>query len=370
MNARDNTLPLRNLIAQHLDRVEDATANQIARAVGLKDYPSRVIAELNAMRADALIECEQRGKTKELSYWLSVPAAQILNAAQPEPAIAPPPSPADLPEGVRPGTRGAQIWDALRPGRALTVREIASALKCSTGSLDPTISALYKAGTIGRTKNADRVFCYHRPHDDDQHEPQPAEGNITGSNGLGSPSSPEAVAVQPQPAAEALASHRTPEHDSVAADVTDDDAIPEPDLVLLAAANRRLIEQSDALSREIEEAAEKLAPFVESDIDTTDMELPELASAVARRLGDLEHELDMLKAEAFKLQQQIDGAQDIKDVAAGYLVKAPKRRPRVITNPASARAAALAAAKSTGRADVMALVPVGRAVRGAEWREA
>lgn len=56
--------------------------------------------------------------------------------------------------------------------------------------------------------------------------------------------------------------------------------------------------------------------------------------------------------------------------AAGYLVRAPKRKPRVVTKEETARAAALAAAKATGRADVLALVPVGRAVRGSEWRPA
>ena len=61
---------------------------------------------------------------------------------------------------------------------------------------------------------------------------------------------------------------------------------------------------------------------------------------------------------------------DVKDAAIGYLIKAPKRAPKLITKPESARKAALAAARNCGRADVLALVPIGKAVRGAEWKEA
>ena len=63
-------------------------------------------------------------------------------------------------------------------------------------------------------------------------------------------------------------------------------------------------------------------------------------------------------------------AVDVMEAAAGYLVRAPKRRLRVLTKPQAARAVALAAAKTAGRAEVLALVPVGKAVRGSEWREA
>ena len=59
---------------------------------------------------------------------------------------------------------------------------------------------------------------------------------------------------------------------------------------------------------------------------------------------------------------------DIKDAAVGYIVRVPKRKVRVISQPESARNAALAAARATGKAEVFALVPVGKAVRGAEWR--
>lgn len=56
---------------------------------------------------------------------------------------------------------------------------------------------------------------------------------------------------------------------------------------------------------------------------------------------------------------------------AGYLVRAPKRAHRIVTKPEKAQAHALAAARNgSGRGEVFALVPIGRAVRGAEWRPA
>jgi len=46
-----------------------------------------------------------------------------------------------------------------------------------------------------------------------------------------------------------------------------------------------------------------------------------------------------------------------------------KRKPRYVTQPERARDAALAAVRAgAGRAEVLAVVPVGVARRGAEWR--
>ena len=68
------------------------------------------------------------------------------------------------------------------------------------------------------------------------------------------------------------------------------------------------------------------------------------------------------------LQEQSD-AVDVKDAAVGYLVRVTKRKPRYVTKPELARDAALAAVRAgAGRAEVLAVVPVGVARRGAEWR--
>ena len=88
------------------------------------------------------------------------------------------------------------------------------------------------------------------------------------------------------------------------------------------------------------------------------------------------NEADRLRTELFKqkrqareaLQEQSD-AVDVKDAAVGYLVRVTKRKPRYVTQPERARDAALAAVRAgAGRAEVLAVVPVGVARRGAEWR--
>lgn len=86
------------------------------------------------------------------------------------------------------------------------------------------------------------------------------------------------------------------------------------------------------------------------------------------------NEADRLRAElaterqARKALQEQDGV-DVKDAAVGYLIRVTKRKPRYVTQPERARDAALAAVRAgAGRAEVLAVVPVGTARRGAEWR--
>ena len=86
------------------------------------------------------------------------------------------------------------------------------------------------------------------------------------------------------------------------------------------------------------------------------------------------NESDRLRAElaaerqAREALQEQDGV-DVKDAAVGYLVRVTKRKPRYVTKPERARDAALAAVRAgADRAEVLAVVPVGVARRGAEWR--
>ena len=86
------------------------------------------------------------------------------------------------------------------------------------------------------------------------------------------------------------------------------------------------------------------------------------------------NEADRLRGElaaerqAREALQEQDGV-DVKDAAVGYLVRVTKRKPRYVTKPERARDAALAAVRAgAGRAEVLAVVPVGVARRGAEWR--
>jgi len=66
------TPDLKARITSHLATVTDATAKQIARALGLVNYPSLVATALNDLRTDAAVECEKKkGKGNEYWYWLS-----------------------------------------------------------------------------------------------------------------------------------------------------------------------------------------------------------------------------------------------------------------------------------------------------------
>ena len=151
MNARDNT-PLRTLIADRLAAGED-TAAGIAKAIGKGDTPSIVVKELNAMRTDGQVECEQRGKKKELVYWLAVPLAVAADDYEPEPAPAPATiSEVMLPPGVRHGTRAAQIYRVLPlyGAKPLDARAIATATGCAKALIDGALWVMVKAGQCVR----------------------------------------------------------------------------------------------------------------------------------------------------------------------------------------------------------------------------
>lgn len=106
----------------------------------------------------------------------------------------------------------------------------------------------------------------------------------------------------------------------------------------------------------------------------------ESAEAAARRIDELVVQLreadsrhEALKAQLDELLVKMadaDQAKDITEAAAGYIVRIPGKKPRICVKPENARNAALSGARQHGRADVLALVPVGKAVRGAEWKEA
>ncbi len=130
---------------------------------------------------------------------------------------------------------------------------------------------------------------------------------------------------------------------------------------------KEALSAEESLRRQIDAVAAAL-PGTDY-MDPPDGGSPSLAEQVARMRADLATERQARMA----LQEQMnaDPGVDVKDAAVGYLVKAPKRKPRLLTKPESAVSAAMAAARNgSGRGEVFALVPVGRAVRGAEWKDA
>jgi hypothetical protein len=154
------------------------------------------------------------------------------------------------------------------------------------------------------------------------------------------------------------------------------------------------LEKADA---EMVKAAEILAPCVAGDVDSSDMDLIEISERVAAMVSEhddevfeqarsvvelrnllaeertarmaLQEQLEELQREAMRGATLLSG--DDRYTAAGYLVRASKRPMRIFSKAEAAQAAAMAAARNgSGRGEVFALVSVGRAVRGAEWRAA
>ena len=378
MNARDNT-PLRTRIADRLAAGED-TAAGIAHAIGKGNYISIVIRELNAMRTDGQVECEQRGNKKELVYWLAVPLAVAADDYDPEPAPAPATiSEVMLPPGIRHGTRAAQIYRVLPlyGAKPMTARQIATATGAALGLISPTLSGMVKAGQVSRVSSGEtEAYGYTRllsgPETVTQNA-QPEVAKNTGSSASGSLSPSEGAAATPSAA-------------PVAADEPqDDDAMPPADASLLALANREL---ADRLARvahvlrgsgleglkdlddgaDLQTAAAALTGAYQMALANLQARDDELFVQAGTVVG-LRTQLETLQREAMRGASCLSG-QD-RYTAAGYLVRASKRKPRTLLDKDKARDAALSSIRAGAqRAEVFALVPIGHARRGAEWRSA
>jgi hypothetical protein len=160
----------------------------------------------------------------------------------------------------------------------------------------------------------------------------------------------------------------------------EDYEMPPADPVLLASANRMLCDRLESKDAELLAQAKVVIDLR----DRLDALTQQLEADTGRITADLQaalksrsqaiNESDRLRAElaaerqAREALQEQDGV-DVKDAAVGYLVRVTKRKPRYVTKPERARDAALAAVRAgADRAEVLAVVPVGVARRGAEWR--
>ena len=382
MNARDRT-PLRTLIADRLAAGED-TAAGIANAIGKGDTPSVVVKELNAMRTDGQVECEQRGKKKDLVYWLAVPLDVVAASVEPAPSL-PPATIGEvmLPPGVRHGTRAAQIFRVLPlyGAEPLDARAIATATGCAKALIDGALWAMVKAGQCMRHSTGG-PYGYTRlpPAGSD------SEGGEADVKAQSEKFPPQITpAVRPAPA----------EPD----DVDHDDAIPPADASLLALANRELAGRLARVAHvlrgsgleglkdledgaDLQTAAAALTGAYQmalAELHVRGEQIAALQDAVGRRddelfeqtgvVVDLRNQLETLQREAMRGTSLMSG-QD-RYTAAGYLVRASKRKPRTLQAEGKAREAAMSSIRAGAPwAAVYALVPIGHARRGAEWRPA
>lgn len=150
------------------------------------------------------------------------------------------------------------------------------------------------------------------------------------------------------------------------------------DQALLAIANRELADQIEEKNHTLRSQARVLIDL-RAQVSDQGQSIDSLTKDVINTRAALNkaiNEADRLRAElaterqAREALQEQDDAVDVTEAAVGYLVRAPKRKPRLVTKPERAREAALAAVRAgAGRAEVLAVVPVGVARRGAEWQE-
>ena len=99
-------------------------------------------------------------------------------------------------------------------------------------------------------------------------------------------------------------------------------------------------------------------------------ELVQHIAAVVKERDDLRAELAIERQAREALQGQ-GNATDVTAAAVGHLIRVPKRPPMIRRTLEAAQIAALRAVRAgAARADVLAVVPVGVARRGAEWSEA
>lgn len=166
---------------------------------------------------------------------------------------------------------------------------------------------------------------------------------------------------------------------------SEDDAMPPADASLLALANREL---ADRLARvahvlrgsgleglkdlddgaDLQTAAAALTGAYQMALANLQARDDELFVQAGTVVG-LRTQLETLQREAMRGASCLSG-QD-RYTAAGYLVRASKRKPRTLLDKDKARDAALSSIRAGAqRAEVFALVPIGHARRGAEWRSA
>lgn len=112
------------------------------------------------------------------------------------------------------------------------------------------------------------------------------------------------------------------------------------------------------------------AEHQEQRIDSLTKDVINTRTALTNALNESDRLRGELAAErqAREALQEQDGV-DVTDAAVGYLIRVPKRAPILRRKPESARSAALGAVRAgAARAEVLAVVPVGVARRGAEWQ--
>lgn len=380
MSTKKKAPALRDQILDFLRTHDEATLKQIAASTTERDYPSRVTAELNKLRIEAAVECEKKKGKSELWYWL----AQATT--QPQPAVGKNAG-SSAADDDSSSAEGAAVHTQSAPAAAVPPSAAPAAADVKPPQYDPR-SVAFSASTRLEAEKDEKYSLLGVLADI-----RAAVGDPAGK--LMQDELVERVRTIARSADSAYA-----DLDTIRATlrplVYTGDPAHAPGPVKSAEHAAQWIESLSGTNREqltaITCASETLAPLVPGDIDTSDLDLQEIAERVAAGVADLTARLQNKDAELFEQARlvaalrtqlsevaaerdayrlRIDSPPADQSIASGYLVRAPKRAPRITARQETAVAAALAAARNgSGRGEVFALVPVGKAVRGAEWRPA
>lgn len=370
MTTHKKPAPLRDQIIAFLTKRTEANLKQIVAATTERDFPSRVTNELNKLRADAVVECARKMGKNELWYWLAT--AQADQSGDTQPAVV-----------QNTGSSASSLPSTPAEGAAVQ-REPAPAATVPTTAAPAAADENYSLlGVLADIRAA--------------------VGDTTGKIMLSDLAEHIRYRFAELDAAPATLRAELKKADDELAEIQaalagrvyivgDLDELPSAAQCATRAA--AVIDQLTSANRDhlnmIAIASETLAPLASGDIDTSDMDLHEIAERVAAghadltaRLENKDSELREQAALVFKLRMQLYEAyaerDEIRlrhdsppaDQPVGYLVRATKRKPRMLHDEDKAREAALGAIRAGApRAEVFALMPVGQAKRGAEWKEA
>lgn len=344
MNAPEKMNTLRAEIGQYLDRVGEATAKDVADAVLHEKLT--VVRALNEMRNDTEVEREKK-RGNEYVYWLVADAKVPVSKAEAKPAAK---ANTDDRTPEAPSISAEQREE-------FTLLSVIADIRAAIGD---------KEGRIMLGELAQHI----KTISDQRHAALDVvkvwEHNMR-----------QAISAdEPITAAAAIRTLRI-ERDDLSARLDDVQQRWQGDVDLLTGKNRVLHEEL-AAARDENVALSALGDGTPGFVrEHQAQQIGNLTTELAAARTAANHainEADRLRTELAAARQACEALQEQDNTepvhAAGYIVRAAKRKPRTIMDQGKAREAALSAIRAGAqRAEVFALLPVGVARKGVEWSE-
>lgn len=250
------------------------------------------------------------------------------------------PKPVPRPKTMRKGTNTERVWLQLpNPGdEPVTARKVADALGLEITQVAAALNDMCTRDFADRIGKGPDGYLYTR-HDADDAESEGGDADVQTESS--SPETPEAREFSP---IQALAAQPCDE----------------------AEALRDMLEDARAHIAALRDA---LGVAVEPHQNIEERTL-EAARILVAQLAGQKRQLDRQFSTITNLSDQVRALTALLDAreACGYLIRSAKQL-RIVRGWDKAQSRALSAARRTGRAQVYALSPVGRAKRGAEWVE-